>query len=140
MWDNPGPWTIFPNLWFIQFYFCLLKILRKGKEETHLLTHRFPISGALFFFLWTQVTSQYHFISAEHTLCGFSKDVCWHWILSVCGTCWECFYFTFFFFLFRAAPTACGGSQARGQIRATAVGLCHSHSNARSEPCLRSPP
>ena len=38
--------------------------------------------------------------------------------------------------LFRATPMACGGSQARGQIRAVAVSLCHSHSNARSEPYL----
>ena len=30
--------------------------------------------------------------------------------------------------------SAYGGSQARGQIRAVAAGLCHSHSNTRSEP------
>ena len=30
---------------------------------------------------------------------------------------------SFFFFSFRAAPTAYGGSQARGQIRAVATGL-----------------
>ena len=28
------------------------------------------------------------------------------------------------------------GSQARGLIRPVAAGLCHSHSNARSKPCL----
>ena len=50
------------------------------------------------------------------------------------------FFFFFFAFLDRATPTACGGSQARGQIRATAAGLCHSHSNAGSEPCLRPTP
>ena len=32
-------------------------------------------------------------------------------------------------FLFRATPAACGGSQARGQIRAEAAGLHRSHSN-----------
>ena len=37
-----------------------------------------------------------------------------------------------FFFLFRAAPTAYGNSQARGRIGATAAGLHHSH-NTRSE-------
>ena len=57
----------------------------------------------------------------------------------------------FYFLLFRAAPTACGGSQARGPVQATAASLhhtiqaiaadlCHSHSNARSEPCLRPTP
>ena len=38
--------------------------------------------------------------------------------------------------LFRAAPEAYGGSQARGLIGAMAAGLHHSHSNARSEPHL----
>ena len=41
---------------------------------------------------------------------------------------------------FRAAPAAYGDSQARGLIRATAAGLHHSHSNARSKPCLRPTP
>ena len=46
---------------------------------------------------------------------------------------------TFFFFLLflRAAPAAYGDSQARGQMRATAASLHHSHSNARSKPCLQ---
>ena len=39
--------------------------------------------------------------------------------------------------LFRAVPTAHGGSQARGQIAAVVSGLCHSHSNSRSEPHLQ---
>ena len=39
------------------------------------------------------------------------------------------------FCLFRAAPKACGSSQARARIGATAAGLHHSHSNAGSEPC-----
>ena len=44
---------------------------------------------------------------------------------------------TFLFFgLFRATPATRGGSQARGQIRATAAGLHHSHSYAGSEPHL----
>ena len=41
-----------------------------------------------------------------------------------------------FFVVVRAAPVAYGGSQVRGQIRATVAGLHHSHSNAGSEPCL----
>ena len=44
-----------------------------------------------------------------------------------------------FFCLFRATPTAYGGSQAWGQIGATADDLHHSHSPARSEPRLRLP-
>ena len=38
--------------------------------------------------------------------------------------------------LFRAAPAAYGGSQARGQMGATAASLHHSHSNEGSKPCL----
>ena len=41
--------------------------------------------------------------------------------------------FSFFFFLFRAAPLANGCSQAKGQIGATAAGCSHSHNNAASQ-------
>ena len=54
------------------------------------------------------------------------------------------FYFILFHFLsfspFRVTLAACGGFQARGLIRAVAAGLRQSHSNARSEPCLRPTP
>ena len=46
----------------------------------------------------------------------------------------------FFFFLFRAAPVACGSSQARGQIGAVGASLRHSHSNVGSEPRLQPTP
>ena len=39
----------------------------------------------------------------------------------------------------RAASVAYGGSQARGQIRAVATGLSHSHSSVGSEPRLATP-
>ena len=39
-----------------------------------------------------------------------------------------------------AAPTAYGGSQARGLIGAVATGLRQSHSNAGSEPSLQPTP
>ena len=55
--------------------------------------------------------------------------------------CPQIFFFFFFFFwsfcLFTATPEACGGSQARGPIRAAAAGLCYSHSNSGSDPHLR---
>ena len=40
------------------------------------------------------------------------------------------------FCLFRAAPAAYGGSQAKGQIGAVTAGLHHSRSNTESEPRL----
>ena len=50
-----------------------------------------------------------------------------------CGERFFFFFFSFFLFLlFRAKPAAYRGSQAKGQIRATAAGLRHSHSNTRS--------
>ena len=42
------------------------------------------------------------------------------------------FFFFFLVLFFRAAPTAYGSSQARGQIGAAAAGLHHSHSNVGS--------
>ena len=49
-------------------------------------------------------------------------------LLSI-GFLFDVFMTFFFFFFFRAAPTAYGNSQTRGQIRAAATGLHHSHSN-----------
>ena len=46
------------------------------------------------------------------------------------------FFPIYWFICFPYVPTAYGGSQARGRIRATAARLHHSHSNARSKPRL----
>jgi len=46
-------------------------------------------------------------------------------------------FFGGFLVFFRVEPTAHGSSQARGQIGSAGVGLCHSYSNARSEPHLQ---
>ena len=43
-------------------------------------------------------------------------------------------------FFFRAASATYGDSQARGRTGAGAASLRHSHSNARSELCLRPTP
>ena len=42
------------------------------------------------------------------------------------------FFFLVFFAISRAAPTAYGGSQGRGQIGAVATSLPHSHSHSHS--------
>ena len=52
--------------------------------------------------------------------------------LSVSSLC-----LSFVVVVFRAAPMSYGGSQDRGQIRATAASLHHSHSNLGSEPHLQ---
>ena len=47
---------------------------------------------------------------------------------------WSLYSFFFLsFYLLRPTPEAHGSSQARGQIGATATGLCHTHSNTGSE-------
>ena len=50
------------------------------------------------------------------------------------------FFFFSFFLFFRAISVAYGGSQVRGQIRAIAARLYHSHSNTGSEPHLQPTP
>ena len=50
------------------------------------------------------------------------------------------YLFIYLFCLFKAALTAYGSSQARGQIRVVAASLRHSRSNTRSEPCLQATP
>jgi len=61
-----------------------------------------------------------------------------HWWTYLFGVVYSCcclvgFCFLFVFF---AAPLAYGGSQARGRIRAVAVGLHHSHAIQNPSPCL----
>ena len=46
------------------------------------------------------------------------------------------FLFFFFFLIFRVALAACGSSQARGRIGATATSLYQSYNNTGSEACL----
>ena len=46
----------------------------------------------------------------------------------------------FILFFFWWPHLQCGSSQARGRTGATAATLCHSHSNARSEPHLQTMP
>ena len=50
------------------------------------------------------------------------------------------FDFIFCLCLFRVALSSYGGSQARGLIGAFTAGLRQSHSNSRSELCLRPTP
>ena len=45
-----------------------------------------------------------------------------------------------YLFIYLAAGVAYGSFQARGQTGAVTAGLCHSHSNARSEPHLQPTP
>ena len=46
-------------------------------------------------------------------------------------------YYLFIYFLFKATPAAHVHFLAKGQIRAAATCLCHSHNNTGSEPHLK---
>ena len=50
------------------------------------------------------------------------------------------FKFFIYFLLFRATPTAYGGSQARGPIRATLLAYTTATATVGSEPCLQPTP
>ena len=50
------------------------------------------------------------------------------------------FFFFLIFYLFRAAPAAYGGFQARGPSRAVAASPHHSQNNDRSKPCMQPTP
>ena len=91
-----------------------------------------------------------HLLSAlfilESIPCGLYMhrfDVCINY-LEVCQVHIKCLqvflFFCFFLSFFRAAPTAHGGSQARGQIAVVATSLRHSHSNAGSKLHLQPTP
>ena len=71
--------------------------------------------------LWRSVTQQHKYAS-----------YCWTVHLEMITTT---HLFIYLFLLSRAEPTACGGSQARGWIGATAASLHHSHSK-RDLSCL----
>ena len=80
-------------------------------------------------------------IKASFLACRWWPSLCaLTWPFFCCHVSLVCILFIYLFiylFVFsRATPTAYGGSQARGLIRAVATGLHHSHSNTGSELCL----
>ena len=69
--------------------------------------------------------------------------LCFQFLHIFTNSCWvfkKFYLFIYLFLLFKATPMAYGGSQARGQIGAVAASLHHSHSYARSKPCLQPTP
>ena len=71
-----------------------------------------------------------------HSTC-LNFSICTNLLISKQQSSTLTFFCLFLFFrLFRAAPEAYGGSQARGLSRAVAASLCQSHINAGSKPRL----
>ena len=69
----------------------------------------------------------------------FDDDIDFHVYFRKTKVC-AGFFCLFDCFAFRAAPVACGGSQARGRIGATAASLHHSLCHVGSEPHLQPTP
>ena len=81
------------------------------------------------------------FLSSVVSIDSYSSGffLCLNAWLSLC-TGYIIWKFFFFFFLFRATPTAHGSSQARDQIGPAAASLHHSHSDPGSKPRLQPTP
>ena len=77
--------------------------------------------------LWTRCTSAF---------CFYPTGQCSEPMGTMYGHVYFYLFLFFAFCLFGVSPLAYGCSQTRGLIGAVATGLRHSHSNARSEPCL----
>ena len=86
-------------------------------------------------FIITVVNTPFHTLGSMSSLEKNVQVLCPLLKLFFFATEWY-FLFILSFFLFRAVPTAYGGSQVKALIGTVATGLCHS--NARSEPHLRS--
>ena len=86
----------------------------------------FLVSSSLWWF--PEILGIPRCVAASSPVC-----LCHHTAFSLC----PCVSSFFFFLPFRVTPSAYGGSQARGQIRAAPAGLHHSHSSTRPEPRLR---
>ena len=96
----------------------------------------FLICEISIFAICSSVFQDVYFLPAYYLIPIISEN-----IFSQLVLCLYCYFIlslfkSLFFCLFRVILTAYGGSLARGPIGAVAAGLRHSHSNARSEPCL----
>ena len=121
-------------MWFVSSMFFFFFFLNGLTAHFFLVLNNIPLSGWDFttvypFTYWRTFWLLPNFGSYELS--------CYK---HVQGFMWTLVSFLFFSFCLRAAPAAYRGSQARGRIGAIATGLHHSHSNARSEPCLQLTP
>ena len=85
------------------------------------------LQASLFMYMWFWLRNAYSQAYIQ------LKVYCWSW-----GTAISVNDFHFLNF-FRAIGARYRSSNARGRIRVVAAGLCHNHSNARSEPHMWPP-
>ena len=104
-------------------------VLSKTTIVSNLLTSKFLLQLARTYSLEGSLTSLIIFL--ENLLSKMVHSYQWNIIFL-----WRRFLFLSFSFFNRATPVACGGSQVRGWIGATAASLHHSYSNLESKPHL----
>ena len=103
------------------FYSCEQTHARKNGEPCQINTY-------FFYSLGTSQKTRPHAVNLRKLIWLIESEI------------WSFFFLLFFFGLFRAALVVYGGFQARGWIGATAAGLHHRHSNAKSELHLQTIP
>ena len=126
------------NLRVFFFFFCLWM---PGLFQSHLLKRlsvlHWITSETLSKISWSYLCSSIsEFFVYFHLFVYPSENITQSQLPWLYNKSWDKvdeFLLLFFFCLFRAAPAAYGGSQARGRIRAAAARLHHCHSKARSE-------
>ena len=126
---------------FFSFLLCLLIGILLWRRAVSFLAFIDKIDylyqyGLMDIYLVPRIKVQYY-----HRIfyCSNCSSFSWLEWLQV-GSCILFFFFLVFLLFLWAAPTAYGGSQARGPIGVVATGLCQSHSNAGSELRLQPTP
>ena len=121
---------------FLFFFNPMFLASSCGRKFLFLRKQKLPFlkKGSVFFCVSHNLC--YKFIQNLHKIVILKEGQCSGFFFLTAFSVSLSFFFFLSFCLFRAAPAAYGSFQARVLIRAVATGLHHSHSNARSEPCL----
>lgn len=109
-----------------------------GSKHHSLQTHLILLSRPTTSFSPSADPSPFLHLPSESLQICFTCVIVAVWHRKSAGTLFVCLFVCFW--TLRTTCAAYGSSQARGQIRAVAAGLHHSHSNAGSEPRMRPTP
>ena len=129
-WARPGietsssqrRWVLNPPMWTLSWYYFKYSTVIQALQIS-------PFNQRESHHLWWSLEDPLWFCSPGSDIFFSTPSFPWSSQLGL---------LVFGFFCF--SVWAYGGSQAGGLIRAIAAGLRHSHSHARSEPCLQTTP